>query len=110
MAVQGPGLFYEPPKVRIELWGPTGDIDGRNIALCQRPDAQLSRLACHLFPTLRPRIDVAMPTGLVAQLPHIDLQDRDASGMQRCQASLGHGGCEWRTGGGHRQAVSLLLT
>jgi hypothetical protein len=71
----------------------------------ERAYAQFGRLARHLLPTLWPRIDVAVPTGLVAQLPHVDLEDRDAGGMQRCQTSLGHGGFEWRTDGGHRQAV-----
>jgi hypothetical protein len=52
---------------------------------------------------------VAMPTGLVTQLSHIELEDGDAGGLQWGQTRLTQAGGEGRPGGGLRQMVTLPL-
>jgi hypothetical protein len=88
VATQCPALLDEPTKVRVQFRGSTRDIDRRNIGLSESPDALLCRFSGHAFGSVRSRIDMTVPTSLIAEFAHIDLKDRDPGGAKRKQADL----------------------
>jgi len=83
MAVESVSLFDQPAKIRIQLRCPACDIDRRNIGLRESCDTLFRRFAGHAFGPVRPRIDMAMPAGLIAELADIDLKDRDPGSTKR---------------------------
>ena len=85
MATQCPALFNQPAKVGIEFRCPPRNIDCRNIGLSERAYALLCRFAGHVFCPVRPRIDMTVPAGLIAELADIDLKDRDPGSAKRKQ-------------------------
>ena len=86
MATQCPALFNQPAKIGVEFRCATRDIDRRNIGLSECADALLCRFTGHVFGPVRPRIDMAVPTDLIAEFADIDLKDRDPGGAKREQA------------------------
>ncbi len=60
-----------------------------NVGPGQHVETHLHGLPAHHFAAIRPRIDVAVPAGLVAQFPHVHLQHLDAASPQRKQAIFG---------------------
>ena len=100
VATQCRDLFNEPAKIGVEFRCAARDIDRWNIGLSERPDALRSRFAGHALSTVRPRIDVTMSAGLVAELADIDLKDGDPSGAKREQTNVlelrleGGGACD----------------
>ena len=85
------GNFLDKPtKVGIHLWSTTRDIDGVHSGVFQGFEAVTHGLADHDFLSIRARINVAVSTGLVAHLSHIDLQNFNLDGPQRLQADLGN--------------------
>jgi len=88
MATEGTSLLDEPAKVRVQFRCPTREIDRGNIGLSESLDALLSRFSGHAFASVRSRIDMTVPTGLIAEFADIDLKDRDPGGAKRKQTDL----------------------
>src|SRR5262245_54965829 len=86
MATQCSALFNQPATISVKFRCTTRDIDRWNIGLSERTNALLCRFAGHVFGPIRPRIDMAVPTNLIAEFANIDLKDRDPGGAKREQA------------------------
>src|SRR5688572_32611634 len=85
MAIQCPALFNQPAKIGVEFRRATRDIDYGNVGLSKRADAVLRRFSGHVFRPVRPRIDMTVAAGLIAELADIDLKDRDSGRAKREQ-------------------------
>jgi hypothetical protein len=90
MATQDLGLFDQPAEIRVEFRRAARDIHGGNVGVRQSSDAEFRRLAPHLFFSIRPRINMAMLAGLIAELADVDLKHRDAGGSKRHETDLPH--------------------
>jgi hypothetical protein len=88
MAIEGMSLLDEPAKIGIQLRCSTRDIDRRNIGLSESSDALFCRFSGHAFSAVRSRIDMTVPTGLIAEFADIDLKDCDPGGAKREQADV----------------------
>ena len=88
MATQCPALFDQPAEVGVELGCAARDIDRGNIGPSESVDALLCRFFGHALSPVRPRIDMTMPTGLIAELADIDLKDGNSSGTKRKQTDV----------------------
>ncbi len=88
MATQCPALFNQPTKIGVEFRRSACDIDGLNIRLGESANALLRRFAGHVFRPVRPRIDMAVPAGLIAELADIDLKHCDPGSAKRKQADV----------------------
>ena len=88
MPVESTGLFDQPAEIRIQLRRAPRDIHGRNVRVGQGPYAVFGCLQGHGFRTIGPGIHVTVTACLIAQFSDIDLEDRDARGMERKQSGL----------------------
>jgi hypothetical protein len=87
MTLKALGLFDEPAEVRVQLRSAPGDIHRRYIGLLQCTDTEFGRLAGHALHSIRSGIDVTMPTGLVTELPDVDLKHGDTGRAERSEAN-----------------------
>ncbi len=86
-----PTLLDEPAEVRVELRRSPGDVDHGDVRRRERAQAELERLSVHRLPAVRTRVHVAMLAGLVAELPHVHLEDLDLRRSQGIKPRLGQG-------------------
>ena len=64
---------HQAAEIRIELGRAAGDVERRDAPARDKIEHDIGDLGRHFFGAVRPGIDVAMETGLVAAIADIDL-------------------------------------
>jgi hypothetical protein len=82
-------LFDEPAEIWVEFGSATGDVHDGYVRFREGLDASFGGFARHDFAAGRAGIHMTVAAGLIAELADVDLEDGDACGRQREEASLG---------------------
>src|SRR3989442_9547178 len=64
-------------EVGMQLGRPARDVERRDAGPLEEAETRLDHGARHHLGAIRARVDVTVAAGLVAALPHVDLEDLD---------------------------------
>ena len=82
-AAEGGAGRDDAGEIRMQLRRAAGDVERGDGTLDEHPEARVDDVRRHRLGTVRPRVDMTVPAGLIALLADVDLEHVDPGGDER---------------------------